>query len=227
MLECWRCCRSPTPPDSLCVFYYYSTHPLYLSQHLGSQAHRAIPLLPIPQPLPAWSIMNLQFDPAHGDTPALFPRHGHTLPAIASADGDLFLFGGTFRGEPRSDLYLFSTRDRSATLLQTSGDKPSNTVGYASVLVGGIMVVWGGKSFASGRPDNTVYLLEIGMCQRAFVRLSVNLSSHKAKIPANGRVLQCGGLPPQVVVATQLQQSRLNSTCSEDWLVGNMRTIYG
>jgi hypothetical protein len=69
---------------------------------------------------------------------------------------------------------LISTYGRSATLLQTTGDIPSALVGHASALVRKIMVVWGGRSNTTGRADNAVYLLELGMCDLVFARLSIN-----------------------------------------------------
>jgi hypothetical protein len=51
--------------------------------------------------------------------------NGHALPATATAAGELFLFGGLAHNSLRNDLYMISTWDLSATLLQTSGEVPS------------------------------------------------------------------------------------------------------
>jgi hypothetical protein len=45
--------------------------------------------------------------------------------ATATAAGELFLFGGLAHNSLRNDLYMISTWDLSATLLQTSGEVPS------------------------------------------------------------------------------------------------------
>lgn len=78
----------------------------------------------------------------------------------------------------RNDLYLFSTRDLSATLLQTAGEVPSPRVGHASALVGSVLIVWGGdtKTNSKAKPgdkqDDGLYLLNLGaFIQLFFVRL--------------------------------------------------------
>lgn len=101
-------------------------------------------------------------------SPSPFPRYGHSLPATATATGELFLFGGLVRETVRNDLYLFSTRDLSATLLQTAGEIPSPRVGHASALVGSVLIVWGGdtKTSSKAKPtdkqDDGLYLLNLG-----------------------------------------------------------------
>lgn len=96
-----------------------------------------------------------------------FPRYGHALPATASAAGDLYIFGGLVREVARNDLYLFSTRDNSATLLQTWGEIPSPRVGHASALVSNVLMVWGGDTKADAtsdaKQDDGLYLLNLGM----------------------------------------------------------------
>lgn len=68
----------------------------------------------------------------------------------------------------RNDLYLISTRDLSATLLQTTGEIPSPRVGHASALVGSVLIVWGGdtktssKSKLGDKQDDGLYLLNLG-----------------------------------------------------------------
>lgn len=68
----------------------------------------------------------------------------------------------------RNDLYLFSTRDLSATLLQTAGEIPSPRVGHASALVGSVLIVWGGdtktsnKAKSADKQDDGLYLLNLG-----------------------------------------------------------------
>lgn len=107
-------------------------------------------------------------------SPSPFPRYGHALPATATQTGELFLFGGLVRDTVRNDLYLFSTRDLSATLLQTAGEIPSPRVGHASALVGSVLIVWGGdtktnsKAKPADKQDDGLYLLNLGAFAFAF-----------------------------------------------------------
>lgn len=112
--------------------------------------------------------------PPSSPSPSPFPRYGHALPANATATGELFLFGGLVRESVRNDLYLFSTRDLSATLLQTAGEVPSPRVGHASALVGSVLIVWGGdtKTNSKAKPgdkqDDGLYLLNLGALNQYF-----------------------------------------------------------
>jgi hypothetical protein len=102
-------------------------------------------------------------------SPLPFPRYGHALPATATATGELFLFGGLVRDNVCNDLYLFSSRDLSATMLQTAGEIPSPRVLHASALVGSVLIVWGGdtmshnKAKAGETQDDGLYMLNLGM----------------------------------------------------------------
>jgi hypothetical protein len=68
----------------------------------------------------------------------------------------------------RNDLYVFSTRDLSATLLQTSGEIPSPRVGHAGALVSSVFLIWGGDTNTGGQEasnepqDDSLYLLNLG-----------------------------------------------------------------
>lgn len=72
------------------------------------------------------------------------------------------------REAARNDLYLFSTRDLSATLVQTIGETPSARVGHASAIVGSVLIVWGGDTKTEAVPnpaekqDDGLYLLNLG-----------------------------------------------------------------
>lgn len=72
--------------------------------------------------------------PQSGPSPPPFPRNRHTLTATATATGELFLFGGYARGRASGDLYVFSTRDFSATLLQTVGEVPIPRIAHGAAL---------------------------------------------------------------------------------------------
>ncbi|KAA1468076.1 hypothetical protein DENSPDRAFT_770400 [Dentipellis sp. KUC8613] len=110
-------------------------------------------------------------------SPSPFPRYGHALPAHATPAGELFLFGGLVHETARNDLYVFSTRDLSATMLQTKGEMPSTRVGHASALVSSVLVVWGGDTKTDGRAkpgdkqDESLYLLNL--VSREWTRVNV------------------------------------------------------
>ncbi|PPQ64520.1 hypothetical protein CVT26_002059 [Gymnopilus dilepis] len=104
--------------------------------------------------------------PPTSPSPSPFPRYGHAMPATATQNGDLFLFGGLVRESARNDVYLLSTRDNSACLFQTSGQVPSPRMGHACALVGNVLIVWGGDtntdpSKPADRQDNGLYLLNL------------------------------------------------------------------
>lgn len=124
------------------------------------------------------TLLNKNGPPPPGPSPSPFPRYGHALPATATAAGELFLFGGLVHEAARNDLYVFSTRDLSATLLQTSGEVPSPRVGHASALVSSVLLVWGGDTNTGGqvvpneRQDDSLYLLNL--VSREWTRVVIN-----------------------------------------------------
>ncbi|KAJ8487995.1 hypothetical protein ONZ45_g14121 [Pleurotus djamor] len=141
------------------------------------------------RPAYPWSARRLQLpppvvlnrpglNPPTSPSPSPFPRYGHALPATATTGGDLFLFGGLVHELPRNDLYLFSTTNLSATLLQTGGEIPSPRVGHASALVSSVLIVWGGdtkadpKSKPTDPQDDGLYLLNINT--REWTKVSVH-----------------------------------------------------
>lgn len=88
------------------------------------------------------------------------------MPATATASDDLYIFGGLVRETTHNDLYLYSTQEKSATLLQTSSEIPSARVGHASALVSSVLVVWGGDTIIGAnskeKQDDGLYLLNLG-----------------------------------------------------------------
>ncbi|PSR76700.1 hypothetical protein PHLCEN_2v8297 [Hermanssonia centrifuga] len=128
--------------------------------------------LPAPVTLPKHGVA-----PPTTPSPSPFPRYGHALPATATTTGELFLFGGLVRETVRNDLYLFSARDLTATLLQTAGEIPSPRVGHASALVGSVLIVWGGdtktnnKTKPADKQDDGLYLLNL--VSREWTRVAV------------------------------------------------------
>lgn len=151
-----------------------STNPAPVAQQGSQQGQQ-----PGQRPAYPWSQRRLQLPPPvtipkpgvappTAASPSPFPRYGHALPVNATTSGELFLFGGLVRETVRNDLYLISTRDLSATLLQTTGEIPSPRVGHASALVGSVLIVWGGdtKTSSKAKPgdkqDDGLYLLNLG-----------------------------------------------------------------
>lgn len=105
--------------------------------------------------------------PPTNPSPPPFPRYGHALPATATKDGELYLFGGLVREAARNDLYLVHARELSATLIQTAGEIPSPRVGHASAIVSSVLIVWGGdtktdpKLRQGDKQDDGLYLLNL------------------------------------------------------------------
>ena len=130
-------------------------------QHTPSNSAPAIGLASHSQPVNLWSA----HAPRLGKSPSPFPRYGHTLSMTATAAGELFLFGGCAHGSPHNDLYVFSTRDFSTTLLPTSGETPSPRRAHGAVLTSTHLLVWGGLTENVQNPgfDDSLYSLNLGM----------------------------------------------------------------
>jgi hypothetical protein len=111
-----------------------------------------------PRPVCTWSA----HAPESGPPPLPFPRNRHTLTATATAAGDLFLFGGYVRGHASSDLFVFSTRDFSTTLLQTCGEVPTPRAGHGAALIGTTLLICGGYGGQNVLKDDSLYLLNLG-----------------------------------------------------------------
>ncbi len=115
------------------------------------------------QPVYPWSA----HAPVLGHSPSSFPRYYHALSTTATAAGELFLFGGYAHNSISDDLYSFSTRDFSTTLLQTSGETPSPRGGHGAALTSTLLLVWGGwtgsKNVQNQGYDNSLHLLNLGM----------------------------------------------------------------
>ena len=108
--------------------------------------------------------------PPSGLSQSPFPRSDHALSTTDTAAGDLFLFGGYVltSGSVSNDLYVFSTRDFSTTLLRTSGEVPGPRMGHTAVLTSTILLIWGGNAtlgyqdVPNKREDDSFYLLNLG-----------------------------------------------------------------
>lgn len=74
--------------------------------------------------------------PQSGPSPPPFPRNRHTLTATATATGELFLLEVVYAAV-QAAIYMcsrISTRDFSATLLQTVGEVPIPRVAHGAAL---------------------------------------------------------------------------------------------
>jgi hypothetical protein len=92
-----------------------------------------------------------------------FPRGHPTL--TANAASKIFIFGCyVHSGATCSDLYMFSTRDFSTTLIQTSGEVPIPRTGHGAALIGTTFLICGGESkfCQSVLNHDSLYLLNFG-----------------------------------------------------------------
>jgi Galactose oxidase, central domain len=111
-----------------------------------------------PGPVCTWSA----HVPQSGSSPSPFPRYDHTLTATATAAGELFLFGGWVYCLASSDLYVFSTRDFSTTLLQTSGEVPTPRFLHGAALIGTTLLIHDVYGDQNVPNHGSVYLLNLG-----------------------------------------------------------------
>ena len=119
-----------------------------------------------PWPVCTWSAHAPQFGPS----PSPFPRSSPTLTgtATATAAGEFLLFGGIIGHIHRcasGDLYVFSTRDFSTTLLQTSGEVPTPRGAHGAALIGTTLLIFGGTTSSSDQyvlNHDSLYLLNLG-----------------------------------------------------------------
>ena len=164
-----------------------------------------------PRPVCLWSA----HAPQSGPSPLPFPRYGHTLTATATAAGELFLFGGWVHDCASSDLHVFSTRDFSTTLLQTSGEVPTPRATYGAALIGTTLLICGGTNYSDQNVLNhdSPYLLNLGtlvhlMTSPASANYSFALQYHESGPALWSTVLG------SMVVSTQPQPWSVPSSSS-------------
>ena len=103
--------------------------------------------------------------PQSGSSPSPLPRYYHTLTATATTTGELILFGGYVHGRANSDVYVFSTRDFSTTLLKTRGDVPAPRYAHRAALTGTNLLICGGTTNSGNKNElnhDSLYLLNVG-----------------------------------------------------------------
>jgi hypothetical protein len=125
------------------------------------------------QPVQAGALFSVQptfLPPSNTLSPSPFPRMGFSISGTAS--GDVYIFGG-FASECLNDLYCFSTEKNTLTLLHCSGETPSPRWFHSSVIIGGVLAVWGGGCTPPQVEDDSLYLLDLGMCFSCLVIASI------------------------------------------------------
>ena len=102
--------------------------------------------------------------PQSWQSPSPLPRHNHTLTMTTTAPGEIILFGGYPHGLASNDLYVISTRDFSATLLQTSGEVPTPRYAHVATLTSTSLLICGGMGYNYDDVLNydSLYLLNLG-----------------------------------------------------------------
>ena len=102
--------------------------------------------------------------PQSGPSPSPLPRNRHTLTATTTAPRELFLFGGRIRDCTSNDLYVISTRDFSATLLQTSGEVHTPRYAHVAALTSSSLLICGGMgaNWLDVLNYDPLYLLNLG-----------------------------------------------------------------
>jgi hypothetical protein len=98
--------------------------------------------------------------PQSGQSPSPFPRHSHTLTAIAASK--FLLFGGIVDGAS-DDLYVFSTQDFSTTLFQINGVAPITRHSHGAALIDTTLLSGGKTNAAQSVPyHDSIDLLNLG-----------------------------------------------------------------
>ncbi|TCD61305.1 Negative regulator of mitotic exit [Steccherinum ochraceum] len=149
--------RIQPPPQYKEVVWPWSSHALVLEP---------------PESLPTPNVR-----PSIAPSPSPFPRYSHTLSPTATDDGDLILFGGLVDGVSSNDVYAISVRDGRTRLIETTGDIPDPRFGHASIIIGSMVLIWGGDTRNAKNAhervvlDNSLYCLDL--VQRHWHRIPV------------------------------------------------------
>jgi hypothetical protein len=171
-------------------------------------------------PVCTWSAHAFQ----SGSSRSPFPRYGHSLTATATAAGELFLFGGLASDDTSNDLYVISTRDSTATLLQTSGEVPTPRRTHGAALIGTTLLIYGGTTglFGLNAPNDSLFLLNLGTSGSLMSSPTPADLSFALQNPESGPALWSMVLGPILVCITPQPRSVPSSSSS---VVGTARII--
>ena len=177
---------------------------------------------PVLEPVCTWSA----HAPQSGSSRSPFPRYDHSLTATATAAGELFLFGGIVSDDTSSDLYVISTRDFTATLLQTSGEVPTPRAAHGAALTGATLLIYGGTNDNSfdlnGPSSDLLCLLNLGTSDVLMSSPTPADLSFALQNPESGPALWSMVLGPILVWITPQPWSVRSSSSS---VVGTARMI--
>jgi hypothetical protein len=170
--------------------------------------------------------------PQSGPSPSPFPRGSYTLTttAPAAAAGEFLLFGGYVPSCVSSDLYVFSARDFSSTLLQTSGEAPSPRATHGAALIGTTLLIFGGVTDYDDQcvlNVDSLYLLNLGTSDLLISSLTPADHNFALQHRESGPALW-SMVPDRAVVAAIPQSwSVPSSSSSVVGLAGRPSTICG
>ena len=116
-----------------------------------------------------------------------FPRYGHAANAVASKEGDVYLFGGLIDSEDiKGDLWMVEAGSGSFHCYplrhDPEGPAPGPRVGHASLFIGNAFILFGGDTKTQETDtylDNELYLLNVST--RQWTR------SDTDRLPSTGR----------------------------------------
>ena len=182
---------------------------------------------PVLGPVCTWSAHG----PQPGSSRSPFPRDSHTLTATANAAGELFLFGGHAYGSTSSDLYVISTRDFTATLLQTKGEVPTPRCAHGAALIGTTLLIYGGTNTNSfdlnGLNSDSLCLLNLGTSGSLMSIPTPADLSFALQCRESGPALLSMALGPILVCFTPQPWSVPSSSSSVVGTVRMLSMIYG
>lgn len=187
--------RIQPPPQYKDVVWPWSTHALVLEP---------------PESLPTPNVK-----PSTAPSPSPFPRYSHSISSTATDDGDLILFGGLVDGVSSNDVYAVSIRDGRTRLIETTGDIPDPRFGHACIIIGNMLLIWGGDTRHAKNAHERVVLDNSLYC--------LNLGEYNATLPRTQQCLQCWSVQREwhrIPVVGQVPDGRYGHTmCAVDEVI--------
>ncbi|KXN91167.1 Actin-1 [Leucoagaricus sp. SymC.cos] len=115
------------------------------------------PIFLPPSPIPGFRNFPVSTDPS----PSPFPRSEFALASAKS--GDIYLFGGRADGmfQLFDDLYHYSTKENTLTLVHCSDICPRARYAHAMTIIGSVLVVHGGVCNRGVDDDGSLFLLNL------------------------------------------------------------------